>query len=144
MSKFKGVVYFSGSDLPVNWGAKAVKVLTAGSECEVVRKTAPAEEVKITVAEHSVHLFISEGSVNGHVTESPSAGALVVCLVALRRHIGGIALVGDDSEFFSGTVRQSNKLYCNDWDRVARLAHQFELMGSPLSAECAAILAAMF
>lgn len=133
MQTFKGVVYWSGQGLEAGWVAAAAEILSplaeVGATVQAVQE-APTQTLRIAFGQQGIELQITEGRTQGIVREMPVAGAVVACLVALRRSPGGLDLVDDAQQDVPARIRQSWALYGADWPRVQQVAQALGLLAS--------------
>lgn len=129
MSKFgKEAACWVGKGLPDGWvGLAQERLRPLEALGVVVTGTATEVTVKFPDPEGGLRLVVVAGATQGVVYEGDAAGALVVCLMALRR-LGGIDLVDDESKMLPNAVRQSSPLFAADWERVRSVAETLGLV----------------
>lgn len=133
MQTFKGLVYWSGQGLAPDWVAAAAQILSPLAEAGATVQAmagAPTQTLRIAFGHQGIEMQITEGRTQGIVREMPVAGAVVACLVALRRTPGGLDLVDDAQQDVPARIRQSGALYGADWVRVQRVAQALGLLAS--------------
>ena len=127
MGKFNGVIYWVGEALPGDWTSQAVKRLAPISD----------QGGKVEETEFGLSVMFPDGGMSvpvvsnqtrGHVPEGTASGALIVCLMALQRHPGGLLLADDKSESLPRRVLKTFPLFCEDWSRVQNLAEGLGLL----------------
>lgn len=141
-NKFVGVAYWGGS-LPEFWEEKVFETLRP---VEGLALSAAKPGIRIGYEGSSITLIdTGAGMTQGVVPDSPVAGVLVVCLVALRRALGGLTVVDDAQADIPTMVRQSYPLYAGDWRRISQVAESLGLVaGGQFMARHAPVLNRLF
>lgn len=123
---FKGVAYWTVNSSTAQWASKAKDALLPleGAGLGVIGfDCVPAgDRLMITMGDEKHELLISGGQGRGVVSPSPAAARFVVCLVALRKHLGDIDVVDDDQKLVPTVPRQNYPLFAADWLGVLPVA----------------------
>lgn len=131
-NKFKAVAYYMGDNLIEDWPVRAAECLKRipGGIAEYSSMGAGVMTLEIQFPDGALEIIVASGKMQGSsVKPSPAAGVLVLCLVALRKFLGGIEIVDDSQATVPSLVRQSNPLYGADWARVEALAEALGFLG---------------
>ena len=133
-NRFVGIAYWSVDTNVSTYLQKAYEVLLPLQDAalaQVEYKAVPAgEQLEVSFEEEKLLLILFEGKGRGAVHCSPYATAFVVCLIALRKHIGDISVVTDSQEDVPTTPRQNHPLFVDDWLRVLPVAQELGLVKS--------------
>ncbi len=127
---FKGIAYFSGTGLDVDWGHHAAELLAPiqGAGGTATFEGHQDGVLRIAFSESAVTVPMIGGRSQGVIKEMPKAGALLACLVAVRTSLGRLQIVGDDQQDIPGRVRQSYPFYTADWPLVRLVAECLNLV----------------
>ena len=145
-NKFKAVAYFKGDNLTEGWPERAAQLLAAAPGCQVACSEAGGgTTLSIRFADGEINILVGNGSTVGSVKPGPASAVLVVCLVALRKALGGIEIVDDAQASVPRQVRPINPLYQGDWARIESVAEALGCWeGKKLFADNPALRAKLF
>ena len=131
-NKFVGVAYWTATAFPANWLGQATVVLQplqdAGMAQVVAQATPVGDQLTITFDDEAHNMVVNHGNGRGIVRVSTSASMFVVCLVALRKVLGNLAVVTDSQEPVYHIPRQTDPLFAADWQRVQPIAQELGLI----------------
>ncbi|MDK9702377.1 MAG: hypothetical protein OEL20_04505 [Sulfuritalea sp.] len=130
---FKGIAYFTGTDLDHEWGQRAAALLApiqgVGGKAAFEGQR-DAWVLHIAFDKSVLNVPLLGGRSQGMIKAMPKAGALLACLVAIRGSIGKLQIVDDEQKDIPVRVRQSNRLYAADWPLVQQVAECVGLVGT--------------
>lgn len=131
MGTFTGVAYWTLSTNHPNWMAKALSALEPLDKmAEISYQPLPdRDELTITINGDSHSVIKMGGQGRGLVKPGPSAGAMIVCLLAINRKAGDLHLVDDLQSQITG-VKQSQAFLGSDWMLTQQFAQAVELVPS--------------
>jgi hypothetical protein len=129
---FKGIAYFSGTGLNAEWAHLATELLApiTGAGGSVMFDGQTDGVLRIAFGDSAVTVSMVGGRAQGVIKEMPKAGALIACLVAVRRSLGRLNIVDDEQNDIPARVRQSYRCYSADWIAVQAVAERLGLVAS--------------
>lgn len=141
MKKFTGVAYWRGA-VPSGWQEQVINTL---KPVEGLTISNDGTGLGLSFVDGGINMLDTGGNTQGIVPASSASGALVVCLLALRRVLTALELVDDAQASISVKVRQADPLYTADWARVAKVAETLGLVaGQQFVARHAAVMNRLF
>lgn len=148
-NKFVGVVYWTVNTSVPDWLGRAAALLAVLEEknlAVVTFECLPAgDQMTVSFGKDQCQMLVNNGQGRGVVRESLSSGCFVLCLVALRKVMGDIAVVTDAQVAVTTLPRQSDPLYASDWLRNLVVAQELGLIcGEAFIARHASVFANVF
>lgn len=121
---FKGIAYFTGTGLDVDWGHRAAELLAPiqGAGGSATFEGNQDGVLRIAFGDSAVAVPMVGGRSQGVVKQMPQAGALLACLVCVRNALGRLQIVDDDQQSIPVRIRQSYSFYAADWPLVKQVA----------------------
>lgn len=130
-NKFVGIAYWTVNTTEPMWLGKAAQLLCALEKAALATvkfEPLPAgEQMTVSFGNETHQMLVAEGKGRGVVRAAPSSPLFVVCLVALRKVLGGIEVVTDSQETVPSLPRQNHPLYADAWPRVLPIAQELGL-----------------
>lgn len=132
---FQGVAFWTISTQERDWIGRALRVLepveTAGLGILGYEPLPAGDQLTVAFDDDETHqLLLNGGAGRGLVRQTRTAGAFVVCLLALRKSIGDIDIVDDNQDVVPTLPRQSYPLFKEDWEKVVAIAQVVGLVPS--------------
>jgi hypothetical protein len=129
---FRGLAYWTLATGAVDWAVRASQVLApveqAGFGTIEVERFADHERLALCIDEDAHQMVLAGGAAQGVVRPGTCAGCFVVCLLALRKHLGELVIVDDNQASVPARPRASSALFAADWARVHALAQALALV----------------
>ena len=131
---FKGVAFWVVDTETTLWAEKARDALLPLEEASLASISYAClpvgDQLVIEVGGDKHELLISGGKGRGVVRPSPAAPLILVCLVALRKALGGIDIVDDEQVVVPTVPRQNYPLFRDDWPAVFSVAQALGLVAN--------------
>jgi hypothetical protein len=133
MSKFSGVAYWTVRAADATWTARAAEVLQPIHEAGLAVVSndydGQGDWLRVSFEDSLQILKVKNGEGQGVVRESVSAKRWVVCLMAIRRKLGGLSVVNDGQEVIS-SFRQNDPFFGSELVQVLPIAQALGLAAS--------------
>jgi hypothetical protein len=128
MSRFKGIAYWEISDRRPEWFRQAKQLLAPLEEAGIATLTTEGIGLSVRFGEdqYSMHQDVACGVVPDYCT----APMFIVCLMALRKILGGMVIVDDATQSIPRTPRQDHPIFASCWDQILPVAQALGLMPS--------------
>ena len=131
-SDFRGLAYWTLATRAANWVVSASQILApvelAGIGTIVVERFPGHDRLALCIDEDAHQMVLAGGTAQGVVRPGSCAGCFVVCLLALRKHLGELVIVDDNQASVPARPRASSALFAADWARVHALAQALALV----------------
>ena len=130
--KFTGVAYWTLTTNQPDWISKVLKALEKiESLAKVIyQPLSDRDELSIIINGESHLLMKMGGNGRGRIKKCSTAGAMIVCLLAIKRAAGDLHLVDDLQNEIKSVKQFMPAFEGSDWNLTQQFAQVFELVPS--------------